>query len=118
MNHHKFVTSGDVEQRLDALEKYLENLQLHRDSRKGLDGARGEQGLPGRDGVGVVGPQGPPADITHVIEQALKRVREEFDAEYKILAEVVRHELKTSGVIDEDGKAILIPGPVGACGVS
>jgi hypothetical protein len=53
-----------------------------------------------------------------VVEAALKRVREEFDAEYKILQEVVSHELKTSGVIDEAGSAILIHGPVGASGAS
>src|SRR5204863_6622056 len=106
------------EERVSGLEKYLEDLSLHRDSRKGLGGARGEKGDPGRDSV-VPGPQGVPgrdADITEVVELALKKVREEFDAEYKILAEVVRHELKTSGVINENGDAILLPGPVGAPG--
>src|SRR5437667_11195916 len=111
MNHHKFLGSGEIEERVAQIEKYLESLQLHRDARRGLDGARGEQGLPGRDStaVGPTGPAGKDADITQVVEAALKKVKDEFDAEYKILQEVVRHELKTSGVIDESGNAVLIP---------
>jgi hypothetical protein len=118
MNHHKFVQSGDVEERVAALEKYLESLQLHRDSRKGLDGARGEQGLPGRDStaVGPSGPAGKDADITQVVEAVIKRVRAEFDEEHKMLAHVVHHALVTGGVLDENGVAI--PGPTGAPGVS
>src|SRR5947208_1135263 len=83
----KIFTDSTVDQRVSVLEKYLEDLSLHRDSRKGLDGARGPQGEPST----VPGPQGPAgrdgrdADITQVVEAALKRVREEFDAEYKIL---------------------------------
>ena len=96
----------------------MEGLQLHRDSRRGLDGVRGEQGLPGRDST-VVGPQGPAgrdADVTQVVEAALKKVKEEFDQEYAVLAQVVRHALVTGGVLDENGNAILIPGPTGAPG--
>src|SRR5712691_3155323 len=114
MSHTVKFGEGEVEQRLAALEKYLTELQLHRDSRRGLEGVRGEKGESGATGaVGAQGLPGRDADISTVIDAALKRVREEFDAEYKVLSEVVRHELKTSGVIDESGNAILIPGPVG-----
>src|SRR6266851_8980521 len=102
MHHKAFTTDGTLEERVSRVQKYLEELSLHRDSRKGLDGARGEKGEPGRDSVvagpcGSAGRDGKDADITQVVEAALKRVREEFDAEYKMLAEVVRHELKKSG---------------------
>jgi hypothetical protein len=120
MSHTVRFGEGEVEQRLAALEKYLTELQLHKDSRKGLDGARGEQGLPGRDST-AVGPQGVPgrdADITKVVEAALKRVKEEFDAEYAALAQVVRHELIKGGVLNDAGNAILIPGPAGPKGDS
>ncbi len=117
MSHIRFTTEGAVEDRLAALEKYLTELQLHRDSRRGLEGVRGEKGDTGSVGAtGETGPAGRDADISQLVELALKKVREEFDAEYKILAEVVRHELKTSGVINENGDAILLPGPVGAPG--
>jgi len=112
MSHIVKFGAGEVEERLGALEKYLESLQLHRDSRKGLEGARG----PAGENSVVQGPQGPAgrdADITQVVEAALKKVKEEFDQEYAILAQVVRHALVTGGVLDENGKAILIPGPIG-----
>src|SRR6266853_2845510 len=111
-----------VEEKLAALEQKIDSFAAEHSecrsvhvSRRGPEGGRGEIGPVGP--VGATGPAGKDADISQVIEAALKRVREEFDAEYKILTEVVRHELKTSGVIDEDGKAILIPGPAGAPGL-
>ena len=115
---HKALVAGtlEVEERVAQIEKYLNDLSLHRDSRRGIDGARGEQGLPGRDSTvaGPSGPAGKDADITKVVEAALKRVKDEFDAEYAALAQVVRHELIKGGVLDESGNAILVPGPAGA----
>ncbi len=121
MSHSHTVKfgAGEVEERVAALEHYLTELQLHRDSRRGLEGVRGQKGDTGS--VGATGAQGAPgkdADITQFVEAALKKVKEEFDAEYKILSEVVRHELIKGGVLDDDGKAILIPGPTGQKGDS
>jgi len=48
--------------------------------------------------------------MTQVVEAVIKRVRAEFDEEHKMLAHVVHHALITGGVLDSDGKAILIPG--------
>ncbi len=104
----------EIEDRVAKIEKYLNDLSLHRDSRRGLDGARGPQGEPGVSNT--PGPKGDPgrdADITQVVELALKRVRVEFDEEHKMLAHVVHHALVTGGVLDESGKAVLIPGPKG-----
>ncbi len=117
MSHIVRFAEGEVEERLGALEKYLTEMQLHRDSRRGLEGVRGEKGETGSTGaVGAQGAPGKDADITQVVEAALKKVKEEFDQEYAILAQVVRHALVTGGVLDENGKAILIPGPTGAPG--
>jgi hypothetical protein len=132
MSHTHRFTPGTLEERIAGLEKYLEELQLHRDSRRGTEGARGEQGIPGP--VGQAGPPGKDADVREVVETAKRAIQEEFNRpsvrrvveeakqaiqeEYgtaeRVLREVVLHELKSSGVIDEEGKAILIPGPVGA----
>src|SRR6266550_5073728 len=104
--------SGELEQRVAEIEKYLNNLALHRDSRRGLEGARGPAGADST----VQGPQGPAgrdADISEIVELALKKVREEFDQEYAILTQVVRHALVTGGVLDDAGNAVLIPGPIG-----
>src|SRR5713101_835418 len=58
MSHTVRFTEGTVEERVGALEKYLTELQLHRDSRRGLEGARGLQGERGE-----VGPVGPATDV-------------------------------------------------------
>src|SRR6266576_3991785 len=114
MNSLEVTGSRTLEDRVAKIEKYLNDLSLHRDSRKGLDGARGPQGEPGVSNT--PGPKGDPgrdADITQVVELALKKVRAEFDEEHKMLAHVVHHALVTGGVLDENGKAVLIPGPKG-----
>jgi len=113
-----------IEDRLEVLEQKVESFAKEHSefravhvSRRGPEGGRGEIGPTGVTGAtGPAGRDGGGADISQVVEASLKRVREEFDAEYKILSEVVRHELKKSGVIDEDNKAILIPGTTGKCG--
>ncbi len=113
-----------VEERLAALEQKIDSFAAEHSefrsvhvSRRGPEGGRGETGPVGPAGAtGRAGRDGRDADISHVVEASLKRVREEFDAEYTVLSEVVRHELKTSGVIDENGKAILLQGPTRASG--
>ena len=120
MHHLKFDPEAGLEDRLGAIEKYLESLQAHRDSRRGLDGIRGEKGEKGDPGVsnvpGEKGEPGKDADITEVVELAIKKVREQFDEEHRVLAQTILHQLKVSGVVDEFGKAVLIPGQTGATG--
>jgi hypothetical protein len=112
----KVFTTGTLEERVSEVEKYLEGLSLHRDSRRGLEGARGE---PGADST-VPGPQGVPGkdgkdvDITKVVEAALKVLEFEVGAAKAALRWAVIEELKSSGVIDAQGNAI--PGPTGAFG--
>jgi len=114
----RFAEGTAVEDRIAALEKYLTELQAHRDSRRGLDGVRGEQGPQGE-----VGPVGPSADVREVVEAAKAAMKEEFGTLHKFLnaealAEIINHQLKLAGVIDEDGKAVLIPGPKGDTGAA
>jgi len=125
----------DLQTQIDELGKKVQSLLgEHHDfrkihiSRKGPEGGRGIQG--------EVGPQGHPgkdADVREVVEAAKQAIREEFNrasvrqlvdetrreiaAEYgssaAVIRQIVLHELKTGGVLDEDGKAILLPGPAG-----
>ncbi len=108
-----------VELRLEKLERYLTDQRLHHDSRRGAEGAKGEKGEPGEQGL-----QGVPADPNEVAEVAkgllkrdtelaLKTLTEHFDSEHNILVQTIRHELIKAGVIGENLKAILVPGPVG-----
>jgi len=124
MSMFKVFKAGTLEERVSGLEKYLEDLSLHRDSRKGLDGARGEKGKPGRDSV-VAGPQGKDADPAQVAEiaktllrrdfqTAIENLESEITAAKAILRWAVIEELKASGVVDSDGNAI--PGPTGVSG--
>jgi hypothetical protein len=112
------------EERISRVEKYLDSLSLHRDSRKGLDGSRGEQGPPGAPST-IPGPPGKDADVSAVtklaVEAAKKAMIEEFGTLHKFLnaealSEIIDHRLIVAGVIDEDKKAIIIPGPAGEDG--
>jgi hypothetical protein len=113
-------------ERLDRIGKYLDDLQLHRDSRKGLDGARGPEG-PASTVPGPAGKDGKDADpsvVAELVKKSLKRDFEEFvdkvEGELVLAKAAIRaliiDELKISNVIDAKGNAILIPGPAGAPG--
>lgn len=107
-----FKADGTVEERLSGLEKYLEELSLHRDSRRGLEGPAGKNST-------VPGPQGPPgrdADIREVIYAAEKEMHELLDQFTANLPATILWELQVRGVVDENGKAILIPGEKGERG--
>jgi hypothetical protein len=82
-------------------------------SRKGADGGRGETGAPGRDGKNseVPGPQGRPgkdADIGEVVVLAKAALASDVAAVHASVSVVVVQALKDAGVIDQDGKAILL----------
>src|SRR5437667_1100039 len=109
MSHIRFDPDASIEDRILSVERYLHELQLHRDSRKGLDGIRGEKGDKGDAGVSnLPGPEGKPgkdADVSEVLELAISKVREEFAKEYKVLEHAILNQLKASQVVDENGKA-------------
>jgi hypothetical protein len=84
-------------------------------SRRGVQGAQGERGLPG--------PQGAPADPQQVAEITTQLVTKKFESLLKELeAEIavaksslrwaVIEELRASGFVDAEGRAV--PGPAGA----
>src|SRR5260370_31837316 len=97
----KVFTTGTLEERVSEVEKYLERLSLHRDSRRGLEGPAGK---PGADST-VPGPQGVPGkdgkdvDITKVVEAALKVLEFEVGAAKAALRWAVIEELKFSVVL-------------------
>ncbi len=86
----------------------------------GRDGSDGLSitGPAGRDGVGRAGKD---ADPTQIIAQATRFLEDAFrgfKAEVRsALSETVVAQLKSSGVIDANGKAVLIPGPRGEEGL-
>ncbi|HYT20124.1 MAG TPA: hypothetical protein VEW05_07815 [Candidatus Polarisedimenticolia bacterium] len=118
------VGSGTSEERIVQIENYLNELSLHRDSRRGPEGPRGHQGEQG--------PQGAPADPKQVAEIATELVKKAFRFETQIakfesllkdleseiaavkaaLRWAVIEELKLGGVLDAEGRAV--PGPAGA----
>src|SRR6266403_3593260 len=128
----------DLQTQVDQLRKRVEILlDDHQDFRKVHISRKGPEG--GRGLTGEIGPQGVPgkdADVREVVEAAKQAIREEFSTasvrklveetrreiaeEYGSSAAVVRqivlHELKVGGVLDEDGNAILLPGPQGVSG--
>ncbi len=108
-----------VEERLAALEQQIDSFAAeHSDfrsefrsvqvSRRGAEGGRGETGS-----VGPAGAQGAPGDINETIKAAAAVMQAEFGTALAALSQVVVQELKHSGVIDENGNAVLIPGPKG-----
>src|SRR6266851_3213771 len=127
MHHKAFTTDGTLEERVSRVQKYLEELSLHRDSRRGTEGARGPAGADST----VPGPSGKDADPRECVEVAknaihaelvsvLKEVRSlqvEFraaeQASETALSQAVILELLKSGAIDDTGKAVLITGPAG-----
>jgi len=123
-----------VEERMAALEKKLDIFSVdHMDFRKVHLSRKGPEG--GRGLTGEIGPQGVPgrdADVRECVEAAKQAFREEFSKasvrqlvdetrreiveEYgssaTVIRQIVLHELKVGGVLDENGQAILLPGPV------
>jgi hypothetical protein len=117
-----------VEERLAALEQEHAEFRSVHVSRRGVEGPRGERGEQG--------PQGPPADPQQVAKIAAELVKKAFRFESErakfetILKDLndqidsalitvkgalqfaIIEELKASGVIDAEGKAV--PGPKGA----
>jgi len=94
-------------------------LQLHRDSRRGLEGARGEPELgplaqQARQEKMPISPE--------AVRAAKQAMEQEFGTLHKFLnaealSELIDHRLIVAGVIDENKKAILVPGPTGVPGV-
>ncbi len=84
-------------------------------SRRGVQGGRGEQGEKGEKGMpGAQGPKGRDADIGEVVLAAERKMHEVFNKILGNYTDVVTGILKRSGVINSEGKAILIPGKDGA----
>jgi len=142
--HDARITLGKVEA-ADEAKAILEDtpagqvlhLRIPRGER-GIQGAVGQDGKSitgsagrdGADGKSIVGPQGKSgvdgrpgrdADPAAIIAQATKFLEDAFHgfkAEVRsALSETVVAQLKSSGVIDANGKAILIPGPRGEEGL-
>jgi hypothetical protein len=116
-----FTKDGTLEERVSGLEKYLDDLSLHRDSRRGTEGPPGKDStVPGPTGpAGATGAPGKDADITEAVKAAKKAIEDEygFYLNAESIRELIHHQLTISGAIDETtGKAILIPGPAGKDG--
>jgi len=111
---------SDLQQQIDELRKELSKFEkLHADfqhwnnSRRGVEGERGQQGIPG---VGVPGPAGAPgkdANVSEVVQTAKQEMQTDLNKFQASLAGAIIQELKRSGVVDANGKAVLIPGPAG-----
>jgi hypothetical protein len=90
-------------------------------SRVGPVGPRGERGIPGvnaREST-TPGPEGRPgkdADISQCVSAAKSAFASEIAKLHASLGSVVVQALKDAGVIDADGRAILVPGPAGRDG--
>jgi|SRR5579872_1378122 len=84
-------------------------------SRRGVEGPRGPQGEPG-----PAGPAGKSADLREAVYLANEEVHAVLDQLIpnltNIINEAVVLELKKGGVIDRNGRAILLPGPAGRDG--
>ncbi len=82
-------------------------------SRRGVSGPQGPQGIPGPQG-----PAGRDADLKEIIYRAEQGTREVLSQTTRniigIINDAVVIELKKAGVIDRNGKAILLSGPAGA----
>jgi hypothetical protein len=118
------VTEVDLKAQVEELRQKIESFAKEHSefrsvhvSRRGAEGGRGE--------IGPVGPPGAPgkdADIKLAVEAAKEAMIEEFGTLHKFLnaealSEIIDHRLIVAGVIDEDKKAIIIPGPAGKDGV-
>jgi hypothetical protein len=112
---------NELKSKLASFEKLHADFQHWNNSRRGVQGGRGETGTPGRDGKNseIPGPQGAPgrngqdANIGESVAAAQAAMERELAAFRAALSGAIAQELKTAGVVDEAGKAILIPGPAG-----
>ena len=117
-----------VEERLAALEQQVESFSAeHSDfrkvhiSRRGVEGGRGPQGEPG-----VAGPSADPRQVAEIAAEIVKKAQiakfqtflNELEAEIGAVKAALRwsiiEELKLSGFVDSNGRAI--PGPQGLAG--
>ena len=80
-------------------------------------GAKGDRGDTGATGpAGRDGKHGRDADVQEVVEAARQAMKSEFGTALSALQQIVVDELKHAGVIDSNGQAVLIVGPVGRDG--
>jgi hypothetical protein len=117
--------SAELQAAIDALTKRIDSFEKeHRafhSSRRGVEGARGETGTPGRNGKDseIPGPQGVPgrdgkdANVGECVAAAQAAMERELAAFRAALSGAIAQELKTAGVVDANGKAILVSGPAG-----
>jgi hypothetical protein len=104
--------SKTLEERLLALE------EVHT-SRRGPVGGNGErgpqgpQGFPGQSITGAPGRDGRDANIGECVAAAQTAMERELAAFRAALSGAIVQELKAAGVVDANGKAILVPGPAG-----
>jgi hypothetical protein len=104
------------EERVTRLEQYLENLAIHKDSRRGPEGAVGPKGDIGDTGAtGATGPAGKDADISQAIKAAKTAIEDEFGFYLNAgsLRELINHQLIVAGFLDINGHPIHKAGPAG-----
>ncbi len=107
------VKGMQIEEAVDLLAEICQELI------KRCELKRGPQGERGASVVGEQGPIGPPgrdADVAEVVGAAQRVMQDELQSAKDTLREIVVKELKQGGVIDSEGRAILIPGPPGKDG--
>jgi len=114
---------AELTARVEKFERLHADFQHWNNSRRGVEGGRGETGAPGRNGKDseIPGPQGTPgkdADVSEVIAAAKQQMQSDFATLQAGLAGAIVAELKRSGVVDANGKAILVAGPAGRDGVN
>ncbi|SRR6266851_944004 len=102
------VKKLQLDQGIDLLAEICQGLIRQSELKRGPQGVRGDSGPQG--------PQGSPVDVTQVVDAARKVMQLELQTAKDALREIVVAELKQSGVIDSEGRAILIPGPPGKDG--
>jgi hypothetical protein len=106
------VKKLQLDQGIDLLAEICQGLLRQSELKRGPQGIQGEpSNIPG-----PVGPPGRDADVAEVVALARRVMREELESAKDALREIVVGELKASGVIDSEGRAILIPGPEGKPG--
>ena|SRR5713101_6008809 len=92
-----------IQERVEILEKEFKKLDGLR-GEKG-DTVVGQQGVPGRDGTD--------ANVSECVAVAKIAFEQEIAALHAKLGSAVVHALKSAGVIDSNGNAILVAGPAG-----
>jgi hypothetical protein len=110
-----------LEERLAALELKVNSFAAeHAEFRSVNVSRRGVVRPAGPQGKSIQGPQGVPgkdADVSEVIQAAKKEMEADLQSAKSALSQIVAEELERSGVIKE-GKAVLVPGPVGPAATS